>query len=420
MEALPITGSFPYHDVVVKIALALGIGLVVGLEREWAHKQVGARTFAITTLLGTLTALLARELLIAALVAVVLLVALLNVHSLLNEQSLEMTTSAALLLMVVLGALIGEEHYFTAAAATILVTMLLAWKIELTRFADALLSQEIRSALLLGLMSFVIYPLLPDRFIDPWRLINPRQAWVTVVVIAGIGFLNYVLLRLYSMQGLYYAALLGGLVNSTAAVVELSAALKGVESSSTNRAVAVILLTNVAMFLRNLIILAIFAWSAVPTAFPPLALMALLTILFAWWPKDRGEMPTQQLRLSSPVSLRRVLEFGALLLLLAASGSLAQRHLGDWGLLVVSAVGGLISSASTTATAAFLVGAGKIAPETAGFATVLTSMTSALVHMPLVYQQTRQRRMTRRLAFISVAIVVVGLCALGLGAQLSR
>ena len=420
MEALPITGSFPYHDVVVKIALALGIGLVVGLEREWAHKQVGARTFAITTLLGTLTALLARELLIAALVAVVLLVALLNVHSLLNEQSLEMTTSAALLLMVVLGALIGEEHYFTAAAATILVTMLLAWKIELTRFADALLSQEIRSALLLGLMSFVIYPLLPDRFVDPWRLINPRQAWVTVVVIAGIGFLNYVLLRLYSMQGLYYAALLGGLVNSTAAVVELSAALKGVESSSTNRAVAVILLTNVAMFLRNLIILAIFAWSAVPTAFPPLALMALLTILFAWWPKDRGEMPTQQLRLSSPVSLRRVLEFGALLLLLAASGSLAQRHLGDWGLLVVSAVGGLFSSASTTATAAFLVGAGKIAPETAGLATVLTSMTSALVHMPLVYQQTRQRRMTRRLAFISVAIVVVGLCALGLGAQLSR
>src|SRR5919201_1863540 len=173
MEALPITGSFPYHDVVVKIALALGIGLVVGLEREWAHKQVGARTFAITTLLGTLTTLLARELLIAALVAVVLLVALLNVHSLLNEQSLEMTTSAALLLMVVLGALIGEEHYFTAAAATILVT------------------------LLLGLMSFVIYPLLPDRFVDPWRLINPRQAWVTVVVIAGIGFLNYVLLRLY-------------------------------------------------------------------------------------------------------------------------------------------------------------------------------------------------------------------------------
>ena len=420
MEALPITGSFPYHDVVVKIALALGIGLVVGLEREWAHKQVGARTFAITTLLGTLTTLLARELLIAALVAVVLLVALLNVHSLLNEQSLEMTTSAALLLMVVLGALIGEEHYFTAAAATILVTMLLAWKIELTRFADALLSQEIRSALLLGLMSFVIYPLLPDRFVDPWRLINPRQAWVTVVVIAGIGFLNYVLLRLYSMQGLYYAALLGGLVNSTAAVVELSAALKGVESSSTNRAVAVILLTNVAMFLRNLIILAIFAWSAVPTAFPPLALMALLTILFAWWPKDRGEMPTQQLRLSSPVSLRRVLEFGALFLLLAASGSLAQRHLGDWGFLVVSAVGGLISSASTTATAAFLVGAGKIAPETAGFATVLTSMTSALVNMPLVYQQTRQRRMTRRLAFISVAIVVVGLCALGLGAQLSR
>jgi uncharacterized membrane protein (DUF4010 family) len=105
---------------------------------------------------------------------------------------------------------------------------------------------------------------------------------------------------------------------------------------------------------------------------------------------------------------------------LAASGSLVQRYVGDWGFWVVSAMDGFISSASTTATAAILVGAGKIAPETAGFATVLTSMTSALVNMPLVYQQTRQRRMTRRLAFISVAIVVVGLCALGFGAQLSR
>jgi uncharacterized membrane protein (DUF4010 family) len=132
----------------------------------------------------------------------------------------------------------------------------------------ALLVHEIRAAVLLALMSVVIYPLLPDRFVDPWALVNPRQAWVTVIAIASIGFLNYILLRLYSMRGLYYAALLGGLVNSTAAMAELAASFKASERRPTTRAVALILLTTVAMFLRNLVILDLFARMALPTAFP--------------------------------------------------------------------------------------------------------------------------------------------------------
>ncbi len=59
--------------------------------------------------------------------------------------------------------------------------------------------------MLLGLLSFVIYPLLPDRFVDPWELVNPRQDRVIVVVIASLGFANYVMLRLYGMRGIYYS-----------------------------------------------------------------------------------------------------------------------------------------------------------------------------------------------------------------------
>jgi uncharacterized membrane protein (DUF4010 family) len=197
-----MTRPFPYDEVSIKIILALGIGLVVGLEREWAHKEVEARTFAITTLLGGLASLMAREFVIAALIGTFLFVLLLNVHSLFKDRSLEMTTSAALIVMLILGALIGEGHYFTAAASTILMTMLLAWKVELVRFADALLVHEIRGAVLLALVSVVVYPLLPDRFVDPWALVNPRQAWVTVISIAGIGFLNYVFAAALSYAGL--------------------------------------------------------------------------------------------------------------------------------------------------------------------------------------------------------------------------
>ena len=89
---------------------------------------------------------------------------------------------------------------------------------ELSRFAGGLQPSEIRSAVLLGLIGFVIYPVLPNRYVDPWQLFNPSDDWISVIAIAGIVFLNYVLLRIYSTRGLYLGALSGGLVNSSATV----------------------------------------------------------------------------------------------------------------------------------------------------------------------------------------------------------
>ncbi len=214
--------TIPYPEVAAKLALAVAIGLFIGLERAWARKDIGVRTFAIVSILGVLADFAGTPLVVTALIGVLAVAALLNFQSLFRDGSLEATTSVALIAVYVLGVLVGQGHFFTAAASTILITMLLAWKSELARFAGALQPEEIRGVVLLGLLSFVVYPLLPDEFVDPWQLVNPRQAWVAVVVIAGLGFLNYVLLKLYSARGLYYAALLGGLVNSTAAVAELS------------------------------------------------------------------------------------------------------------------------------------------------------------------------------------------------------
>src|SRR5271170_2425624 len=247
--------SFSHLEVASKIALALSVGLFVGLEREWAQKEVGVRTFSIVALFGTLTVFYDPHLMPAALGGTFLLVLLLNVQSLLRDASLEMTTSASLLVTLILGGLIGQGHYFSVVASAILMTFLLAWKEGLSRFAGGLQPEEIRSAVLLGLLTFVIYPLLPDSFIDPMDLLNPRQSWLIVVVIAGLGFANYVMLRFYGTRGTYYAAFLGGLVNSTAAATELSTLFRGAENSG-SLAIAVIMVTSVAMFLRNLVILA--------------------------------------------------------------------------------------------------------------------------------------------------------------------
>jgi uncharacterized membrane protein (DUF4010 family) len=169
----------------------------------------------------------------------------------------------------------------------------------------------------------VTYPVLPGRYVDRWQLINPREIWMVIIVVAGIGFVNYVLLRLYGMKGLYYTALLGGLVNSTATVAELSPSLAGAEGGS-GFGQTVVLLTSVAMFILNLAIVAIFAFPTFRDALWPLLSMTAFAAVVAWIRRDKTRRPGK-LDLSSPLSLRRVMTFGVLFTLIEIFGKLAER-----------------------------------------------------------------------------------------------
>ena len=400
---------FPTSEVAAKIGVSLGIGLLVGIEREWSNKDLGARTFALTALLGTVSALFGPSMAIMSFVGVFLIVGFANARSLVVDRSLEATTSAALLCIFVLGVLAGQGHLFTPVTAAILMTMLLAWKVELHRFAGGLEPAEIRSAVLLGLLGLVVYPLLPDHFVDRWELINPRQAWITVIVIAGIGFVNYVLLKAYGTRGVYVSGFLGGFVNSSAAAVELAKPLGGVSSGA---ALAALLLTIVAMFTRNLVILAIFSPHAVITAAGPLVAMTIVALLFARRAKTESDGTSGEIHLESPVSLKRVLAFAGLFVLIQIVSTLGERYLGKLGFLGVSIIGGLVSSASTSAAAANMVGHGRMQPGLAGEGVVLASVASALINLPILYRTAKNSALSRRLATVTVLVSVIGIVVL--------
>lgn len=402
---------FPPPEVSIKLTIAVGIGLLVGLEREWSQKDLGSRTFAIAAMLGALSALAAPGIAYLSFGGVLLIVLLSGLRSVHDGKGVEATTFAAVILTFVLGDLVGQGHRYTPVAAAIVMTLLLSLKPALTQFSGGLTIQEVRSAVLLGLLAFVIYPVLPSRPIDPWQLVNPREAWLTVIVIAALGFVNYVFLKAYRSLGLYYTAVLGGMVNSTATIAELAGYLSGPEGDHTGMAIAINLLTVIAMFVRNLVILVVFARSAVLTAAVPLVAMAAVSSLYLWSRRSKTETPIGELKLSSPLALGKVLKFGVIFLLIQAAGTVAQRHLGHVGFLVVSVVGGLVSSASTAGAAATLAARGSISPETAGLATVLTSMTSALSNLPVLHQSVRNWQLTRRLALVSCSVVAVGLLA---------
>jgi uncharacterized membrane protein YhiD involved in acid resistance len=122
----PDSVHFPATPIALKMAVAVGIGMLVGLEREWSNKDVGIRTFAIVSLLGMLAAIIGQQIAITSLIGVFLLVVAMNGRSIITNRSLEITTSAALMGTYLLGVLVGAGHVFTPVAGAIVITMLLA------------------------------------------------------------------------------------------------------------------------------------------------------------------------------------------------------------------------------------------------------------------------------------------------------
>ena len=400
----------------VKLAVALAIGLLIGFERQWSHKDFGVRTFSLAALLGGLTAMMPLPVLIVAMTAMVVLAGLLNLRDILANQSVEGTTSVALLVTFVLGALSGEGHIFTATFCAIVATWLLSLKLQFRRFAGGVQAEEIRSALTLGLFGFVVWPLLPNRFVDPWHLLDPQEAWVTILIVACLGFVNYVLLRAYGTRGVALTAVLGGMVNSTAAAAELAGTLPA--AGLLPQTIVAVLLTSVAMFARNLLLLAIFAKDAVSFAIGPLVAMSAVVGAFVWYRhKPSDEERPIDLRLSSPVSLGKVFRFGGLFLLIEIFGTVASRWLGNAGLLIVSLVGGTVSSASTTAAAANLVAHGRATAVQAGVATVLTSIVSTTMNLPILYKQSAAKPIAREISVATGLQIAAGLAVLVLQAE---
>jgi uncharacterized membrane protein (DUF4010 family) len=178
-----------------------GLGFIVGLERQRRGKDAGVRTFAFAGLIGAMGGLLGENFALAALALIGLLVVLLAYHAVQSVHGTELTTSAALMVIGFTGVLCGQGHTLTPTAVGVLTAALLAWKESFTGLSMGLSEAELRSAILLAILAFVVYPALPEGVIDPWGLVDPRAAWVTVLLIAGIGFGNYVLLKLYGTRG---------------------------------------------------------------------------------------------------------------------------------------------------------------------------------------------------------------------------
>lgn len=413
-------GQWPYLAVLTRLALALALGLLIGMERERRGKEAGLRTFGLVALLGALGASLGEGYAYLGLAMTAMLTVFLNLQNLRAHEGTELTTSAAMLITCMVGILCGKGQTLTPAAVTVSVTALLAWKDRLSLFSIGLTEGELRSALLLAILAIVIYPALPVGAIGPLHLIEPRAAWGTVILIAAIGFVNYALWKLYGSRGLALAGFLGGLVNSSVTVNELAARLKSHHrqpgiAAATYRG---ILLATAAMISRNALLLFLLEPGTLPYAAIPFGLMlagsaAWVVASFRALAADDAARPPQ-VELALPFSLWAALKYGLIFLLLHMAGILMQRGFGDAGFYAVCLLGGVVSSASAVAAAASLFASGAIGADLAAAGAVAASVTSLLVNLPFVLRA-RDRWLTTRLALVTASISAAGALGMLLG-----
>lgn len=406
-----LAAQWPYFPTVSRLALALALGLFVGLEREWRGKEAGVRTFAFTCLMGCLGGLLGDAYALTGLALLGIPLVFLNWQRLSTHQTSELTTSTALLVTGFIGVLCGKGHEFTPVVVAVTAAALLAWKERLTDFAVGLSEIELRSAILLAILTFIIYPILPADTIDPWRLIDARASWITVILIAGIGFINYIFWKLYGTRGIAFTGFLGGLVNSTVTATELANRVRESGPSLIGVAYRGILLATAAMLMRNCVLLGLLAPPVLLASALPMGAMLLATILFSLrrLHVEEGEGSSMaELNLQSPFTLAAVLKYGLIFLALGVAGGLAQRFLGSAGFYAVSAGGGLVSSSSAVASAASLAAHQKVAVIVAGNGAVLASVTSVLSSLPLIMRIARQPRLSRELGWAIFTILLMG------------
>ena len=355
-----------FSTQIIGLGIALGIGFIVGLEREWAeNKPVGVRSFALIAAFGGISALMLSETGGWPIAAGLLVLGMILVMHLRNRQLEGITTLVAAFVVYLLGAAAVAGYWLPAIVLGGAVTLLLHWKKPLHSWVERLGDRDFEIIVRFILIALVILPVLPDESFGPYDVFNPFTAWFLVVLIVGLNLLGFVAFRLVGARaGGWLAGLLGGLVSSTATTISYAGMSKQQRSLGPVAAL-VILVASTVVYGRILIELAVVAPDLVKTMVGPAlvfaaVLLGLSLIAFrGFGSKPETELPEPE----NPARIRQALAFAALYVVILFAVAAAREMVGDEAVYAVAFISGLTDVDALTLSVAQLYSGG----ETAGF-----------------------------------------------------
>lgn len=404
-----------FEAVLLKIGVSLGLGLLVGLQRERTQARVaGFRTFPLVTLLGTLCGLLGQSFggwIVAvgllAVVAIIILGVIAEIKSGANDPG--MTTEAAMLVMYAIGAYMVIGHMPIAIVAGSAVAVLLFLKPQLHAFAHAIGDRDFRAIMQFVVISLVILPVLPNRYYGPYQVLNPFHIWVMVVFIVGISLTGYVLYKIWGHRaGTLVSGLLGGLISSTATTASQARRVR--ETPGFKAAAAlVITIASTVVFIRVLLVISVRGPSFLKSAGLPIGMMlAMLVVVsvISWMltEKQPGEMTEPK----NPCELVPAMVFGAAYAIVLIAIAAAKEHLGPQGLYYVAVLSGLTDMDAITLSITDLVTTGKLDPSV-GWRAILAASLSNIVFKTGIAGMLGGWRLLVRMALVFSAVCAAGI-----------
>jgi len=349
-------GVEPY-ETHLALATALGVGLLVGLEREQTKPERGGsqlggvRTYPIFALVGALATLLepaSMWLPLVALLGVFGLVAVSYAADVKRDADHGMTTEISVIAVYLLGALAparavlepAQDRLLLVAALGVALTFVLSAKTFFHSFARRVSRADLYSTLEFLIVAVIVLPLLPDEDMGPLGAINPRTLGMLVVMISGLSFLGYVAVKLLgAKRGLLLGAAAGGLVSSTATTLSYANRTKAQPELAPVAAGAIAIAWTI-MLGRVGVVVGVLEPSLLRTLGLPLGLLIAATLVGLALTFRRGTAEAAELQLANPFELGSAIKVTLLFGVVLLATKAATEYLGTQGLYLASALSG--------------------------------------------------------------------------------
>jgi uncharacterized membrane protein (DUF4010 family) len=336
----------------LRFGAALGLGVLLGLERERAKTEAsfaGVRTFGLLALAGGIAGFfdsaLDRPWLALGVLAAVSGLVVVSYAVSASRGELGVTTEISALIAFLLGFLCVSGHVLGAAALAVASGAVLALREWLHRLAGRVESADVEATLKFAIVSVLILPLVPDQNFGPPPLdvINPYKIWLMVVLISGLNFASYLLVKIVGAEhGIGLTGLLGGLVSSTAVTLGFSQRSRQQPTQAGALALGILVAWTV-MFVRVVVLVAAVHRGLAPQIGLAMAGFAIpsLAICLVLWRRQRSAETAEVSAGENPFELGEAIRFGALFGVITFVAKAAQVYLGDAGLYLAGAIAGL-------------------------------------------------------------------------------
>ena len=412
------------------LALALAVGLLIGIERGWSargegvgRRVAGLRTFGLLGLLGGVIGTLGLE--VHPLLAVVMLAAAAAalvagyLHDMRLDNRVSATSTVAALLTLCLGILATNGYPRAAVLVAAVAMLLLSLRTQLHGWLQRLNEADVQATARFAIITAALLPLLPDRRFGPYDAWNPREIWLVVVLVTGFSFAGYIASRTFgARRGILATAAIGGMYSSTAVTAVLSRRLKTGDAPATLLA-AGIAVASAAMFMRILLLTAVLAMSAVPSLAVAAAPAGIVALGVSIWLVRRGMAdPAEEVAAfvpRNPFELLPALGFAALVAVLALATRWAEARFGDAGIAALLAITGSFDVDAAIVTLGGLPD-GSIEPWLAGLVLAVPVLLNTLFKAAIVVSTAGWQRGLRAAAPL-LASAVTMILFLGIAAS---